>query len=31
MALEDAAEVLMFDIAKREIIEERILAAATGN
>jgi hypothetical protein len=28
MALEDAAEVLMFYIAKREIIEERILAPA---
>jgi hypothetical protein len=26
MALEDAAEVLMFDLAQREIIEKRIFA-----
>ena len=31
MTLEDAAEVLMFDLAQREIIEKRIFAAATRN
>jgi hypothetical protein len=31
MTLEDAAEVLMFDLVRRGIIEKEILAAATRN